>query len=124
MGREDEDLDRMVRTEGGAEVLVRVVKSVVVRALQFRTVESENELVSAVCLELLSSAEPITRERISATVEKIASETLVSEDGLLDYVSTLSGQRFDTLAEFELWRDDNVELWDALINKPVNRGVN
>src|SRR5690242_4584057 len=110
MELKDSELDRVVRGEGGADVLVRIVKGAVVRSLQFSTVEGENELVSTVCQELLSSTELITSERIAKVVEKIASETLVTEDGILDYVSTISGRRFDTLDEFESWRHHNTAL--------------
>ncbi len=124
MELKDDELDRVVRSEGGADVLVRIVKGAVVRSLQFSTVEGENELVSTVCQELLSSTEPITSERIAKVVEKIASETLVTEDGILDYVSMISGRRFDTLDEFESWRNSNAALWDVLIQKQVKNSVN
>ncbi|HLH09486.1 MAG TPA: hypothetical protein VKW78_19770 [Terriglobales bacterium] len=124
MELKENELDRVVRSEGGADVLARIVKGAVVRSLQFSTVEGENELVSAVCRELLSSTERITSERIAKVVEKIASETLVTEDGLLDYVSTISGRRFDTLAEFESWHQRNAALWGVLIQKQVNKIVN
>jgi hypothetical protein len=73
MGLENSELDRVVRATGGADLLVRIVKGVVVQSLQFSTPEGENELVSAVCQELLSSSEPITSERIGEVVKRVDS---------------------------------------------------